>query len=705
MHYTVKHEVPGRIRLGLGGKIPDEHAIALENMLEALPCVDHATAYPKAGSISVTYAAGSAAYAVESRKSILSFLEHLDVSQVREWKPEDSTMLAPRPRQLYADLARLTVFRLVKRCLMPMPIRRVISFFGAIPYWRAAGSSLRKGRLDVPVLDAAAISMGFLGSNASSGSTMYMLHIGETLEDYTQRRSECSLAQSLLDIPTSARLLDGETEVEVPLDQLSEGMLVVARLGDAVPVDGTVVRGEACINQSSLTGESAAVVRQEGDTVYAGTAIESGEVVIRVEDDPRASKIRSITSMMDQAEAFKSEGQRRVEMMADKLVPWNFLLAAVVAATTRSLTKTSAALMVDYSCALRLSGSIAVMAAQKESAAKGFVVKGSKYFESMAEADAIIFDKTGTLTTGHPAVRDILTCGTYSRKEALRLAACLEEHFPHPVARAVVKKANEENLQHRERHAEVEYIVAHGIASSLDGKRVVIGSKHFVLEDEEAVIDPGCLELIDKANTGGYSPLYLAVDGKLEAVLFIEDPLKKGIRETVAQLKAEGFKRVIMLTGDNSQTASQIALEAGIDEYEADLLPEDKYRIVNDLQAQGYKVAMVGDGVNDSPALAAASVSIAMGGGSAIARETADISLVSNDLAAIVSLRRMSRELDKRMRFGYKFAVGFNSLLMALGISSVLTPQVSSLLHNASTIGLSVANSRKFLPEAGESKG
>lgn len=698
MRYTIKHEIPGRIRFSLGGKIPEADAVALEEAFLGMRCVTTCTAYPKAGCLAVAFDAPDM---VSARNAVIDKLATLRIEDIKTWEPADSWALAPRPRHLFTQIANMVVAHFLRKWFLPKPLRTVINLYHALPFWREAAHSLRAGRLDVPVLDGAAIAMGFAQSTGSAGSTMLLLNIGEALEDFTQRRSEAGLARSLLDIPSRARVERDGAEVEVDIAELAPGDVVVARLGDPIPVDGDVISGEAAINQSSLTGEPLAVVRAAGDSVYAGTAVEEGEIRIRVTGDPASSKVRSIVQMMEQAEALKSTSQKRIESMADALVPWNFLLAGIVALTTRSLTKTAATLMVDYSCALRLSGSIAVMAAQRESAARGFMVRGSRYFDAMSEADVIIFDKTGTLTQAAPQVTHVEPYDGYTRDEALRLAACLEEHFPHPVARAVVNKALEEGLEHRERHAAVEYIVAHGIASSLDGARVVIGSEHFVLEDEHVQVDEAELERIHE-QAHGTSPLFLAVDGILRGVIYIDDPLKDGVAEVVSHLHAEGFKKVIMLTGDNERTAARIAEQAGVDEFCADLLPEDKHRIVCELQDAGYKVVMVGDGVNDSPALSAAHVSIAMSGGSAIAREAADISLVSNDLEAIVELRRLSRVLSKRMKSSYRVIVAFNSLLLALGIAGVLTPQMSSALHNGSTVALSAANARAFLPEKDE---
>lgn len=702
MRFAIKHEIPGRIRFDLQGKIPEHDAIALEETFLALPCVTKCVAYPKAGSLSVAFEGVGKAELALARTTIVSKLKALTYKEVKAWEPENSLMLAPRPRHLFTQIANMIVFRAMRRWFLPVPLRTAWTIISAIPFWKAALDSLRHGRLDVPVLDGAAIAMGFIqGKPATAGSTIFLLKVGEILEDYTQRRSESNLVRSLLDIPTTATVVEGDVEREVAIGELKHGDTVVVRLGCQIPADGEVISGEAGVNQSSLTGEPLAIVRKKGDTVYAGTTMEEGEIFVRISGNPEESKLRSIVSMVEQSEALKSSDQKHIEAMADKLVPWNFLLAGIVALTTRNLTKTAAALMVDYSCALRLSGSIAVMAAQSESAKRGFTVKGSRYFKHMAEADVIVFDKTGTLTQATPSVREVTSYNEMPAEEVLRLAACLEEHFPHPVARAVVNEAMKRGLEHRERHADVEYVVAHGIASSINGKRCVIGSEHFVVEDEHVAIAPEELEAIHK-KACGTSPLFLAVDNVLWGVLYIEDPLKENVAEVVEELKEVGFKRVIMLTGDNERSARRIAAKTGISEFKADLLPEHKHEIVEQLQAEGHRVVMVGDGVNDSPALAAAHVSIAMSSGSAVAREAADISLVSDDLHSLVELRKLSCILEKRMAQGYRVTIGFNTLLLALGIGGIITPQASSLLHNSATVGISAYNARAFLPEPTE---
>ena len=677
MNFAIVHEVPGRIRVSVGGKIPESHACAVEERSLALPAVNTCVAYPKAGSLAVTFNRTE-----QDRQTVIDELKALDPLTFTKTDSRELLVRTPRFRHLFSQLANMVLAHYARRIMLPVPVKVAWTIWSAIPFMRTALQSLRVGKLDVPVLDAAAIVMGLIqGKPATSSSTMLLLHVGEALEDYTQRRTESGLIRSMLTLPETVRVVRDDSEFEVELSDLQPDDCVVARTGHQIPVDGTVIKGEAAVNQSSLTGESMPVVRVSGDSVYAGTVVEEGEVSIRISGSPEESKLRSIVTMVEQSEELKSSDQ------------------GIVAATTRNLQKTSAALMVDYSCALRLSGSIAVMAAQREGAQAGFMVKGSKYFDHMAQADTIVFDKTGTLTQAVPSVREVVAYNNWERDEVLRLAACLEEHFPHPVARAVVNKAFEEGLEHRERHAEVEYVVAHGIVSTLEGARVLIGSEHFVIEDEGVSISEEELDAIHSRSEGS-SPLFLAVDGVLRGVIYIDDPLKDGISDVLDELRRLGFKHVVMLTGDNYRSASRIARIAGVDDFQADMLPEDKCRVIDELQEAGHKVVMVGDGVNDSPALSRAYVSVAMGAGSAIAREAADVALVTDDLHSLIELRRLSVALEKRMKHGYSFTVAFNSLLLALGISGVITPQISSVLHNSATIGISAANARHFLPKS-----
>ncbi len=691
MKYKIEHEIPGRVRVRLYGRVPEADVDALESLMTACPYASKVSVYPRIGSLAVSYSGGD-----EGRAAVLAAMDTVDAAAIEKAKLSCPGALAVRTHSLLMDIAVLVGSHFARKWFLPAPLRVVRTVWHYRLFLRAALRSLAHGRLDVPVLDAAAIGISFVkGDFSTAGSTMFLLDLGETLEDYTRARSENQLIYSLLGAPENSQLIEGGEEISTPTANLAPGDLIVVRTGMPISVDGVVERGVAMVNQSTLTGEPLAVERTVGDDVFAGTACEDGEIFIRVRAASGETKLRSIVSLVEMSEGLKSEAQTKRERLADRIVPWNFLLAGIVALTTRSLVKTSAALMVDYSCALKLTGSISVLSAMSQAANAGFTVKGSKHFEAFAQADTIVFDKTGTLTEAQPKVKCVLPLDGWNRTQVLRFAACLEEHFPHPVARAVVRAAAEKNLKHRERHAAVEYIVAHGIASSLDGKRAVIGSKHFVVEDEGVVVTDEAQASID-AETQGLSTLYLAVDGELVGVIGIDDPLKSGVSEALGELRELGFKRIIMLTGDNEKTAARVAESVGITEFRANMLPEGKHAVVEQLRSEGCKVVMVGDGVNDSPALSAADVGIAMGQGTAIAKEVADITLSEGDLGAIVRMRKLSQSLMGRMDATFAQTIGFNSALLALGIGGIITPQTSSLLHNASTIALSLHSSRSY---------
>ena len=692
MQYTIVSEIPGRVRVRLAGNVPEADVEPLQAAIEKSPAIASARVYPRIGSVALAYDAADAS----ARDDALAWLGMLDAAAVDEARAGCAGALAPRADNLLMDIAELVGFHYMRRWFLPAPIRAAWTLWAYRKFLLAGLRSLASGRLDVPVLDAAAVGISFVkGDFLTAGSTMFLLNIGEALESYTKARSQHELIYSLLAMPETARRIEDGAEVCVSAAELAEGDLVVVRTGMPVCVDGVVERGCAMVNQSALTGEPLAVERGVGDSVYAGTACEDGEMFVRVTHGAGGTKLRSIVSMVEQSEGLKGQAQDRRERLADAIVPWNFLLAGIVALTTRSLVKTSAALMVDYSCALKLTSSISVLSAMSQSARAGFTVKGSRHFEELAAADTIVFDKTGTLTEATPNLAGVLAFGDWHEDDVLRFSACLEEHFPHPVARAVVRAAQERGLEHRERHAEVEYVVAHGIASSLEGKRVVIGSRHFVVEDEGVCVSAEQDRLIEE-QTAGLSSLYLAVDGELVGVLAIADPIKPSVPAAIASLRELGFSHIVMLTGDNEVAAARIAAQAGITEFEANLLPEDKHAYVERLREQGRRVVMVGDGVNDSPSLSAANVGVAMGNGTAIAKEVADVTLVQSDMAALVGLRRLSCELMDRMSATFAQVIGFNSALLALGIAGVITPQTSSLLHNSSTVLFSMRDSRSF---------
>lgn len=696
MNYTIQHEVPGRVRVKLVGRVPEADIDALTRALRQHPVIQKATVYPRMGSLAVEFDPAARAQA-------LAAIAAIDRTAVDEARRDCTVALAPRTNSLLMDIATLLGGHLARRWFLPAPLSTIYTVWSYRGFLKAALASLAGARLDVPVLDAAAIGISFLKRDwRTAASTMLLLNLGELLEDYTRAQSQNQLIYSLLDVPDYAQLIPcgdatvrGAEERRVQASSLVAGDLIVVRTGMPIPVDGTVEWGCAMVNQSTLTGEPLAIERSVGDDVFAGTAVEDGEAYVRVRAAATDTKLRSIVSLVEQSEALKAESLSRREHMADAFVPWNFLLAAGVYFKTRSLVRTSAALMVDYSCALKLTGAISVLTAMSQSAREGFTVKGSKHFEAFATADTIVFDKTGTLTAAAPQVADVLSFDGWDRTQVLRFSACLEEHFPHPVARAVVNAAAEAGLEHRERHAEVEYLVAHGIASSLDDKRCVIGSEHFVVEDEGVTIDDDVRALIEE-KLDGLSKLYLAVDGVLKGAIGIQDPLKPGAPEALAQLRALGFEHIVMLTGDNANAAARIAGKAGIDEFRADLLPEDKHTVIEQMRAAGRRVVMVGDGVNDSPALSAANVGVAMGSGTAIAKEIADITLTDGDLSSLVVLRRLALGLEERMDASFREVIGLNSLLLAGGVAGLIAPQVSSLIHNGSTVFLSARNARTY---------
>lgn len=696
MNYTIQHEVPGRVRVKLAGRVPEADIDALTRALRQHPVIQKATVYPRTGSLAVEFEPAA-------RDRALAVIAAIDRTAVDEARRDCTVALAPRTNSLLMDIATLLGGHLARRWFLPAPLSTIYTVWSYRGFLKAALASLAGARLDVPVLDASAIGISFLKRDwRTAASTMLLLNLGELLEDYTRAQSQNQLIYSLLDVPDYAQLipcgdptLRGAEERRVQASSLVAGDLIVVRTGMPIPVDGTVEWGCAMVNQSTLTGEPLAIERSVGDDVFAGTAVEDGEAYVRVRAAATDTKLRSIVSLVEQSEALKAESLSRREHMADAFVPWNFLLAAGVYLKTRSLVRTSAALMVDYSCALKLTGAISVLTAMSQSAREGFTVKGSKHFEAFATADTIVFDKTGTLTAAAPQVADVLSFDGWDRTQVLRFSACLEEHFPHPVARAVVNAAAEAGLEHRERHAEVEYLVAHGIASSLDDKRCVIGSEHFVVEDEGVTIADDVRALIEE-KLDGLSKLYLAVDGVLKGAIGIQDPLKPGAPEALAQLRALGFEHIVMLTGDNANAAARIAGKAGIDEFRADLLPEDKHTVIEQMRAAGRRVVMVGDGVNDSPALSAANVGVAMGSGTAIAKEVADITLTDGDLASLVVLRRLALGLEERMDASFSEVIGLNSLLLAGGVAGIIAPQVSSLIHNGSTVFLSARNARAY---------
>lgn len=612
-------------------------------------------------------------------------------------------VLSSSGRELNSSFREQLITRVILhyggKLIVPYPIRKVWMTFKALRYIWKGLKCLAKRKIEVPVLDATAIGVSVIrGDFDTAGSVMFLLGVGELLEEWTHKKSVGDLARSMSLNVKKVWLKKDDQEILVNASDIQPGDTVVVHMGNVIPFDGEVSGGEGMVNQASLTGESLPVRREKGKTVYAGTVLEDGELEILVKAVSGSTRFEKIVTMIEDSEKLKSALESKAEHLADKLVPYTLLGTGIVGLVTRNVTKALSVLMVDFSCALKLAMPIAVLSAIREAGQHGITVKGGKYLEAVAEADTIVFDKTGTLTKAKPTVKEIVVFGDCPEDEALRIAACLEEHFPHSMAKAVVDAAKKRKLYHEEMHSKVEYIVAHGISSYIEEKKVVIGSSHFVFEDEGCRIRPKMQERFD-ALPSEYSHLYLAIDGELTAVICIEDPLREEAEDMVRMLKEEGLKKVVMMTGDSERTAASIARRVGVDEYYSEVLPEDKARFVEKEKEAGRKVIMIGDGINDSPALSAADAGIAISDGAEIAREIADITIAADDLRVIVTLKKLANAMMKRIQCNYRGIVGINSGLIALGVGGVIQPTTSALLHNTSTLAISLRSMQDLLPE------
>lgn len=583
------------------------------------------------------------------------------------------------------------------RFFMPLPVRTLMIISKSFKYIRNGIKTLLRHKIEVPVLDATAIGVSILRDDiGTAGSIMFMLGIGEILEEWTHKKSVGDLARSMsLNISKVWLSVDGK-EVLVSSNDVKPGDKVVVHMGNVIPFDGKVCDGEAMVNQASLTGESVAVRKAKDAVVYAGTVVEEGEITILVNQTKNSSRFEKIVAMIEESEKLKSGMESKAEHLADRLVPYSLGGTILTYLLTRNVTKALSILMVDFSCALKLAMPISVLSAIREANAHDITVKGGKFLEAMAEADTIVFDKTGTLTKARPTVADVISFNGETPDELLRIAACLEEHFPHSMAKAVVNAAMEKNLQHEEMHTKVEYVVAHGISTKINDKKVIIGSYHFVFEDEKSVIPEDKMDLFN-ALPEEYSHLYMAIDGSLAAVICIEDPLREEAEDVVRKLHKAGFTKIVMMTGDSERTAKAVAGRVGVDEYYSEVLPEDKAGFIEKEKAAGRKVVMIGDGINDSPALSAADVGIAISDGAEIAREIADITIGADDLYRVVTLKNLSDALMKRIGKNYRTIVGFNSMLILLGVAGVIQPTTSALLHNSSTLLIGLENMKNLL--------
>ena len=690
MKCKILHESSGRIRLRAEmRRMTMEEADQLEAYLAALPGVRQATVYERTCDMVILYR--------EGRKQVLDGVAafRFDREAMVASTPENSGRALNR--QYQERLVNMVLFRAARVLFLPTPLQQLYTLFRSVRYlWHGARCLLR-GRLEVEVLDALSIGVSIVRNDYSTAaSVMFLLRLGELLEEWTRKKSLGDLARCMSLNVDRVWLRRSDTEVLVPITQVKAGDTICVHTGNVIPLDGRVLSGEACVNQASLTGESLAVRKAEGACVYAGTVVEEGECVILVEQQSGSGRYDQIVSMIGESEKLKSSTENRALALADRLVPYSLVGTALTYLLTRNATRAISILMVDFSCALKLSMPLAVLSAMRECGSYHITVKGGKYLEAMAKADTIVFDKTGTLTHATPTVARVVPFGGRDERSVLCVAACLEEHYPHSMANAVVKEALRRGISHEEMHSEVEYVVAHGIASRIDGEKVVIGSYHFVFEDEGCVIPAGEQERFD-ALPPEYSHLYLAMGGTLAGVICVADPLREEASAVLNSLRKLGISKAVMMTGDNERTAAVIAKEVGVDEYFAEVLPEDKARFVEQEKAAGRTVVMIGDGINDSPALSAADVGIAISDGAAIAREIADITIAADDLFELVLLKMTANGLLKRTDGNYRFVLGFNGTLIVLGAAGILPPATSALLHNLSTLGISIRSMTNLL--------
>ena len=683
-NFKIVHEIDGRLRVRFGQyAFTNEQATILKSDFLKLEYVRYVEAHYKNGSLLLVFDENY-------KNEVFGYLKSYDLStlQNREIPENCSQNLQVLDQSFKHELIKIFAKRYAVKLFLPNVVGKGIAIYKALAYFKAGIASLGNKRIDVPVLDATSIGVSLLRKEFNTASNiMLMLKISELLEDYTRQKVTLQLGDSLMNKFDKVWIYKDGQEQEIAMSDLKQGQTVIVQTGSMVPIDGEIIDGEAMVNESSFTGEPLSKRVTLNDTVYAGTLIEEGKIFVKVRNLQDESRIAKIIDMIDTNESLKASIQSKAEHMADAIVPYSFLGFFGVWAFTRNLTRATALLLVDYSCAIRLSTSISVISAMQEASMHNVLVKGGKHLESMKDANVIVFDKTGTLTHAKPVVLDVVPLQDYTREEVLKIAACLEEHFPHSVANAIVHQAEIENLKHREEHAEVKYVIAHGISTSLKGEDVIIGSSHFVFEDEKCVIPEGMEQRFAELPEE-YSHLYLAIEGRLAAVICIEDPLRPEARDVIKNLKKVGFQKIVMMTGDSDRTAKAIAAKVGVDEYYSEVLPEDKASFVEKEKSKGRKVIMIGDGINDSPALSAADVGIAIGDGAEIAREIADITIGADNLEEVVILRKISDGLMKRIHGNYRFIVGFNAGLIALGVAGVIMPTTSALLHNTSTLAI-----------------
>ena len=695
MKFKVLHNMRGRMRIHvMTNEMTDLQADKLEYDLAAQDMILTAKVYERTGDVVITYTG--------KRQLLLSYLQ---TYYYRRKVEEDETLARSgraMNRKYWDKLVNRVVLRMGSKLFVPAPIRTGLVLVKSISYIKKALSCVGRRKIEVPLLDGIAITTSIVrGDYGTAGSVMFLLDLGEIMEEWTHKKSVDDLAKKMsLNVSKVWLNVDGR-EVLTDVSKIETGDCVTVHMGNVIPLDGVIKEGEGMVNQASLTGEAIPVAKKPGGYVYAGTVLEEGELLIEVKENSGTTKYEKIVAMIEETEKLKSTVESRAEQLADRLVPYTLAGTGLVYLLTRNVTKALSVLMVDFSCALKLSMPISVLSAMREAQSHGITVKGGKFLEAIAEADTIVFDKTGTITKAQPVVSDVISFCDEEPDELLRIAACLEEHFPHSMAKAVVRAAMDKGLVHEENHSKVEYIVAHGISSRIQDKKVIIGSYHFVFEDEQCVIPQGKEELFESLS-GECSHLYLAIDGVLAAVIAITDPIREEAPQVVSMLRKCGLSKIVMMTGDSERTAKVVAAKVGVDEYYSEVLPEDKASYVEKEHQAGRKVIMIGDGVNDSPALSAADVGIAICDGAEMAREIADITIAGDNLEELVTLKRLSNALVKRIHGNYRQIVGFNTGLILCGIGGVMQPATSALLHNTSTLAISVKSMKDLLNEKDE---
>lgn len=680
MKFKIVYDKPCRIRFRCGNyAIPKEYEESIRFYISTSSFVKEVYVTSINGGILVMYKTGF-------RDKVVELVKNLNINTLAPMTEKREYGIKEIDKEFKDSLLKIALKRVFFKAFVPNPIATALTIYNSVKYIKNGLKALSECKLNVDVLDSASIVACFARKNFKTASTvMFLLSISSLLEKYTRERTKAVLTDSLVIKTDKVWLVTSGEDVEIPITELQVGDEIRIHTGNVIPIDGIVTDGEATVNEASITGESLPVMKAADTSVYAGTVIEEGSVVVKVRELSSNTKISKIIELIDNSENLKASVQSNAENLADRIVPFSFLGFFLTLIFTRNVNKALSLLMVDYSCAIKLSTPIAVISAIREAAVHDITIKGCKYLEAFSNADTIVFDKTGTLTNAEPTLEKIVSFGKYSEEEILKIAACLEEHFPHSVANAVVNAANERGIAHLEEHTEVNYVVAHGISTTLHGKKAIIGSKHFVVEDEHITVTDEQEELINE-KSGACSVLYLAIGDELVGVLCISDPPRDDAKDAIAELKSLGISNIVMLTGDSYKAAKMTAEQLGITEYKYQVLPEDKHKYIEDLKEKGHCVIMVGDGINDTPALAAANVSVAMNDASDIARETADITIKDSSLNQLARVRILSKELMERIHKNYRFILGFNSSLLLLGFMGVITPSLSALLHNASTM-------------------